>query len=211
MHVDVGEWLIQQQNLADHAESLAPATSSAACLANIGRRPRQLPDRAPPRGSLPRSAHRRQFHRAGRSSADSPCRSFRRRAVTDAPCIRCRAKPSCGAFPENRNLSLGRVRQSCKRSQQRRLPCSVVAEDCVETSRVKLGRNAAQCGEASELLDDVADGDDGGSRDGHRDQWPDRVRFNPESTGEIILCRITMWRQPRFQGRDCVWARRFRS
>ena len=65
------------------------------------------------------------------------------------------------SFPEDRNCPARRVSESGEGPQQSRLPCPVIAEDRVEASAVKFGGHAAQRGKSPELLDDVADGDDG--------------------------------------------------
>ena len=54
---------------------------------------------------------------------------------------------------QNRDAAAGGVRQTGERAQERGLPCSVVAEDYVEPSRSKFSADAAQRGEAAELLD----------------------------------------------------------
>src|SRR5271165_1636622 len=68
---------------------------------------------------------------------------------------------------ENQDLAARRLSQPGQRPQQRGLPRSVLAEDGVEASRVKLRGDSAQRGKASKLLDDVADGDDRNCRVGH--------------------------------------------
>ena len=53
------------------------------------------------------------------------------------------------------------LRQAGERAQKCRLPCSIVAEDCVEPSCSKFSADAAQRGEAAELLDQRCQRNDG--------------------------------------------------
>src|SRR5208283_1804561 len=80
------------------------------------------------------------------------------------------AAGSFRSLAENGNLAARGLRQAGQRAQQGGLAGAVVAENGVEASRVKFGGHAAQRGKASELLDDVVDGNglDGGI--GHR-RW----------------------------------------
>ena len=53
--------------------------------------------------------------------------------------------------------------QAGEATEQRGLTGSIVAENCVEPPRGELCVHAAQSGEAAELLDKIADGNDGRS------------------------------------------------
>ncbi len=53
--------------------------------------------------------------------------------------------------------------QAGKHAQERRLPCPVVAQDCVQPPRGKFSADAAQRGKTAELLDQCSQRDDGSS------------------------------------------------
>jgi hypothetical protein len=61
---------------------------------------------------------------------------------------------------ENGDLAAGGPTKSRESAEQRSLAGTVVAKDAVELSAGELGTHATQSGEASELLDQVGDGDD---------------------------------------------------
>ena len=141
--------------LSDRAESPAPATSAAACLANT----------APPArvnsGSSPTA-------RITSRTAAIACNAVKPRKVAQilhpAHLVveqrRMRHVTNLAAgvlrsLAENRNLAARRLRQPSQRPQQRGLPRPVVAENRVKSSRIKFRVHAAQRGKASELLDDV--------------------------------------------------------
>src|SRR5580704_15667909 len=71
-------------------------------------------------------------------------------------------------FPKDLNFPARWIGQSRESAQQRSLPSSVVTENCVESSRIKLRRHAAQGSETPKLLDDIADCNDRGGGVGHR-------------------------------------------
>ena len=76
-------------------------------------------------------------------------------------------------FAQDGNRAAGGLRQSSQRAQQSGLPCSVVAEDDVESAGVELRIHATQCGEATELLHQCLNDDDRKcSRVGHEDWMP---------------------------------------
>ena len=62
---------------------------------------------------------------------------------------------------QDRNFALSRLSQTSKRSQQRGLPGSVVAEDGIQPARSKACTHASQSCETSELLDEIGDTYDG--------------------------------------------------
>ena len=62
---------------------------------------------------------------------------------------------------ENPDLATRRMVQPGEGAEERGFAGAVVAEDGVETTGREFGGDAAQGGEASELLDQVGDGDDG--------------------------------------------------
>src|ERR1700722_18369947 len=70
--------------------------------------------------------------------------------------------PACflRGFPEDRNCPPRRLREPGQRAQQRRLACSVLAKDRVESSRIEFRGHSAQRGKTPKLLDHVEDGDD---------------------------------------------------
>ena len=63
--------------------------------------------------------------------------------------------------PRTEISSAGRLGQSGDGAQQRGLPRAVVAEDHVEAPGGEFSTNAAECGEAAELLDNAVGDDDG--------------------------------------------------
>ncbi len=93
MHIDVGERLIQQHQLGivQHgARQRQPLPHALRILADAARR---VPDRVRPSAWRCGRSRRREFHKARRSSAGSPCRSVRRRAAARVPCSRRGARP----------------------------------------------------------------------------------------------------------------------
>src|SRR5579864_7827946 len=84
------------------------------------------------------------------------------------------------------------MRESGERTQERRLPCSVVAEDGVKASGVEFGGDAAQGGEASKLLDHVANGDGGSSRVSHGGQADFRAGAEPRASLTAPVFQLTI-------------------
>src|SRR6266478_839702 len=73
--------------------------------------------------------------------------------------------------PEDRDLAVRRLAESCQSAQQCSFAGAVIAENGVEFPTGKFRSDAAQRGEAAKLLDKVRDSDDGSGFSGlvHRD------------------------------------------
>src|SRR5437660_12876621 len=56
---------------------------------------------------------------------------------------------------EYRHSSPGRLNQSGQRSQQGRLPCPIVPQNCVQPPAIESGAHTAQCGKSSELFCEI--------------------------------------------------------
>ena len=65
--------------------------------------------------------------------------------------------------PQDGDRAPRRMRQSRQSPQQSRLPCSVVAKNHMKLAGGKFRIHAAQCGEASELLYESGNDNDGGT------------------------------------------------
>jgi len=63
-------------------------------------------------------------------------------------------------FPQNANLTARRTVQPRQHAQQCRLPCPVVAQDCVQFSGFKLSGHPAQRSKTSKLFDKIVYGND---------------------------------------------------
>ncbi len=160
VHIYVREWLVQQQNLWIMEDGPRQRHALPHSLRILPDRPRQC-------WVEPHRLNRC----AAATIASDPVQSgevaeilHAAHLVVEQRGMRHVANVAAGgsrSFAQDRNLAAGGMSKSGERAQQCGLPCSVVAENRVESSCVELGRDAAQRGEAPELLDDVADGDDG--------------------------------------------------
>ena len=121
--------------------------------------------------------------------------------VTDVAAGRFRS-PS-----KDRNFAAGGVCEPGERAQERGLSCPIVAEDGVEAPGIEFCGDAAQGGEASKLLDHVADGDGGSSRVSHDERQNSKPGKGCDSSdGSNSAYHCTAAEGSDIE--DAVWSRR---